>query len=504
MKLRDYQLRAVEMLREGLREGHTRQILCAPTGSGKTVIAAHLINEAIAKGSKAVFVCDLVALVAQTSQRLFSFGIPHGIAQGANTARRSLPVQVCSAQTLERRGFWPDLDLVINDEAHTQRKAMLEFIRRIGKPVVGLTATPFAKGLGETYSNVVNVTTTDQLVKEGWIVPLKAYAAREVDMSGAKVNNLGEWASGDVERRAGRIVGDIVSCWKEKTEQHFGGPVKTLVFSATVAHGEDLCREFQAAGFDFQQVSYRDGSDSERMSKIDAYRKGEITGLVSCEALAKGFDVEDVLCGISARPYRKSLASHIQQLGRVMRSSAGKDYALWLCHSGNYLGFWDEMLDFFASGVDKLDDGERASKIRKPTDIKAHLKCFGCGYIFPAGAQLSFCPSCGLEKARPRPDFEIVPGEMDVVQPESSRSWLQDQAYAWRHIQRVATMRRPGDYHLARKFALAQYRNWFGAWPRLDFKMDTEAPDARVESKVRKQLLKYWKAARNDKQHQEV
>ena len=61
---------------------------------------------------------------------------------------------------------------------------------------------------------------------------------------------------------------------------------------------------------------------------------------MSCEALAKGFDVPDVLCLIGARPYRKSLAAHIQQIGRVMRPSPGKEFALVLDFAGNVHGFY--------------------------------------------------------------------------------------------------------------------------------------------------------------------
>jgi superfamily II DNA or RNA helicase len=39
-ELRPYQLESVERLRQGIRDGHRSQLLCAPTGSGKTIIAA--------------------------------------------------------------------------------------------------------------------------------------------------------------------------------------------------------------------------------------------------------------------------------------------------------------------------------------------------------------------------------------------------------------------------------------------------------------------------------
>ncbi|TIT06446.1 MAG: helicase, partial [Mesorhizobium sp.] len=128
-----------------------------------------------------------------------------------------------------------------------------------------------------------------------------------------------------------------VQTWVEQTRIHFGKAVKTIVFSPSVKHGEELCRQFAEAGYNFQQISYLDGSDKERQDKIDEFSKpnSAIDGLVSCAVLTKGFDVPDVMCGISCRPYRKSFSSHIQEMGRVMRVAGNKEFGLWLDHSGN-------------------------------------------------------------------------------------------------------------------------------------------------------------------------
>ncbi|WP_017999061.1 DEAD/DEAH box helicase family protein [Paracoccus sp. N5] len=82
INLRDYQEDAVEALRQGIRIGTKRQILCAGTGAGKTVMAAHLLRQAHEKGSYALFLVDRVELVKQTSRTLDEYGIPHGIVQG--------------------------------------------------------------------------------------------------------------------------------------------------------------------------------------------------------------------------------------------------------------------------------------------------------------------------------------------------------------------------------------------------------------------------------------
>ena len=77
LELRPYQIAAIDDLRRrATRAGHKYQILCAPTGSGKTEMAFHLVQEALAKGTRLAFVCDRRVLVQQTHLRLSDYGIP--------------------------------------------------------------------------------------------------------------------------------------------------------------------------------------------------------------------------------------------------------------------------------------------------------------------------------------------------------------------------------------------------------------------------------------------
>ena len=104
-----------------------------------------------------------------------------------------------------------------------------------------------------------------------------------------------EWLDREVRERGGRIISDIVSEYAKMTVLHFGGPVKTLVFSADVAHGEELCQAFQMAGYDFRQTSHRD-SYLETKRLIEGFERGDFMGLVSVAKLTKGFDVPAEPC----------------------------------------------------------------------------------------------------------------------------------------------------------------------------------------------------------------
>jgi superfamily II DNA or RNA helicase len=207
-------------------------------------------------------ILDRIVLVDQTSQRLEKYNIYHGVHQADHWKyNTSELIQICSSQTLERRQDYPKMDLLIVDECHIARKQITALIKNNPKiRVVGLTATPFTKGLGEVYTNVVCGSTTEQLVISKWLSPLKVYIAKEIDMSGAK-KIAGEWSPDVVTERGMRITGDIVQEWIKKTHEVFGRPRKTIVFCAGVAHGQDLVRQFAEKGYNFVSVSYRETSE---------------------------------------------------------------------------------------------------------------------------------------------------------------------------------------------------------------------------------------------------
>lgn len=413
--LREYQTDAVERLRSGIRQGCRRQVLVAPTGAGKTEMAMNIISGAQEKGARAWFIVDRVSLIDQTSDRFGQYGIDHGIIQADHwLTDLNKPVQVASAQTLARRklDFLPDL--IVWDECHAQYQSIIDLIERAGKAkVIGLTATPFAAGMAENWDGLVNSTTVNKLLKEGFLAPLKIKACVSPDMTGAKKKFTGEYEEEEAGSRGITIIGDVVQTWVEQTRKHFGGPAKTIVFSPSVKHGAELCRQFSDAGYNFQQISYLDGDDDDRRAKIAEFRKPDsaIDGLVSCAVLTKGFDVPDVKVGISCRPYRKSFSSHIQEMGRVMRIAPGKEYGLWLDHSGNAISFADDTAWLFEYGVDSLSDAARRdSEVREPKEkTRKERFCAECGMQMAAGEFT--CSSCGWEKPQ-RGEIQIVQGEL--------------------------------------------------------------------------------------------
>jgi superfamily II DNA or RNA helicase len=482
LELRPYQDDAIEALRQGIREHKRRQVLVAPTGAGKTIIGLKLIAESQRKGSRAWFIVDRVSLIDQTSAVFSDYGIDHGVIQADHfLTDYSKPVQIASAQTLARRNVRDLPDLILWDEAHCSYKSVLDLIGRAAEAkVIGLTATPFTAGMAEQWDGLVNVTTVNKLLAEGFLSPLRIKACVSPDMAGAKKKFNGEYEEEEAGSRGIVIIGDVVKTWIEQTRKTFGGPVKTIVFSPSVKHGAELCRQFAEAGFNFQQISYLDGGDDDRRDKIAEFRKPDsaIDGLVSCAVLTKGFDVPDVLCGISCRPYRKSFSSHIQEMGRVMRIHPGKEFGLWLDHSGNSIAFADDTAWLFEYGVESLSNAaKKDSEVREPKEkTRKERFCGECGTQMETGNPC--CPACGWERPERGEiqfvqgeliDFELSMGERFEPRKGLRAECLKDPKAIWvAALSYTTSYSSKGPEH-ARKWAAGIWKGIYERWPPRSF-----------------------------------
>jgi superfamily II DNA or RNA helicase len=458
LSLRPHQSEVVEKITQGFADGHRCQLLYAPTGFGKTEVAMAIMKEVSRNFKKTAMVLDRIVLVDQTSARLSRYHIDHGVMMAGHWRYRPHErIQVCSAATLERRKQTLDIELLIIDECHINRKSTIELIKANPQmKVIGLTATPFTKGLGDLYTHVVGAKSTGALIEDGWLTPLRIFIAKEIDMTGAK-KVAGEWAQDEVSERGMKITGDIVAEWIKQTNRIFGKPVKTVVFSAGVAHGQDLARQFKEQGYNFVSISYKEDDEYKR-SMIEDFAKPdtEIHGLIATDILTRGFDVPDVMIGVSARPFSKSFSSHVQQMGRIMRPFEGKKYGVWLDHSGNYLRFRADWEKLFTEGVTELTkDGEKAKKEPDEKE-KKESKCPVCGALWTFNSNI--CGSCGYIK--PIKSVASVAGELHELAGEGDRMRAEQQSF----YSELLFYARSRDFKEG--WAAHKYKEKFGVFPR--------------------------------------
>jgi superfamily II DNA or RNA helicase len=521
INLYDYQSQAVEALRDNIRNGINKQILCAPTGSGKTVMATYLIKAAHEKGARAYFLCDRIALINQTSAVLDHYGIPHGVIQASHWRNRPDElIQVASQNTLERRGWPVGVDLMIVDEAHTIRKQTAEQIKKSNAVVIGLTATPFTPGLKELYQEIVSVTTTNRLIEEGKLCPFSIFAPVTIDMEGAKVVH-GEWTDSEAAERAMRIVGDVVQNYYK-----FGAGRKFIAFGANIAHCEQMQRELMNSGVRCELYTSHT-PDSERETILAEYRKPDssIRGLISVAALAKGFDVPDVSCLIIARPLRSSFAEHIQIMGRGLRSDPSDldKKCVVLDMAGNCVRFGGRMADFFENSVNELPEEEKKRKKKPPlydynefylegdevrhnggewvalayaprgcvpgldprwerTDKKQEQwkKCPKCTAVHKPRPE---CPECGFEY--PRREIIHEDGELTNLEFVAANKAEQLRWYAGIRYHQLK-------HNLNDGWSAHKFRDKFGIWPSPSMKaVDPSPPDAEISGWLKHQYIKW-------------
>jgi len=433
---RPFQTDAHEKLRQGAREKHRCQVIMAPTGAGKSYLGLRVIAEALKKGKRAMFLCDRKTLISQTSEVAESYGLwNHSIIQAQNP-RLDLDknFQIASVQTLFRRG-WPKSDVIVIDECHTLHKTWVDYVTsdECTAMVVGLSATPFSKGMAGIFTNLVNAATMNDLTESGVLVPMRIFSCQKPDMTGAPTKSNGEWTDKAAEAGELSIVGDVIKEWFT-----YARGLKTIVFGATILHCEELCKQFNEAGVP-AAVFCADTDDATRADLLAAFKPvdAELRVLISVEALAKGFDVKDVGCVCDCRPLRKSLSTAIQMWGRGLRSSpeTGKHECVLLDFSGNIVRFADDFSRLYFNGLDKLDEGEQLDKEIRKDEEKEVRNCPKCGYS-PMGKR---CVGCGYEP-EVRNALQHLPGEMKefelngkVLAPDLVHLFSQIATYAKTH-----------------------------------------------------------------------
>ena len=400
MKLRPYQVRAVDDLRELIRRGRRRVLLQAGTGAGKTVIAAEIIKSADDRQSHSLFLAHRRELVFQCSRKLRDFNVPHGIIM-AGEQPLARYCQVASIQTLWSRfrrfgrSHLPQADLLVFDECHrslapTYEKLVEQYPDAL---LIGLTATPArgdGRGLGDVYEDMVQCPPIPVLQEQEFLVGTRYFAPTIPDLEGLTVR-AGDYVESELEERMDKpvLVGDIVEHWGR-----LGSDRKTVVFATSVKHSIHLCNQFREAGVRCEHI---DGSTptGERDTILADLSRGEVQVVTNCMVLTEGWDQPDVSCAALARP-TKSLVLYLQMVGRILRAYPGKKDALIIDHAGtiHQHGFVEEFTDWTLE-PDTVQQNPIQAK-RQEHDVKP-ITCTNC---FATYVGRPVCPECGHANVR--------------------------------------------------------------------------------------------------------
>lgn len=469
--LRPHQADAITMVRNSLLGTGIKRVVCAmPTGAGKTRFAAELVNMANARGNRVAFTVPALSLIDQTIEAFENEGIyAINVMQGNHPRKDPNPkVHIISVQTLAKRER-PDVGMVIVDECHIRSKVISQWMQDCPSTTfVGLSATPWARGMADEWQALVSPVTIQQLIDAGFLSQFRVFAPTHPDLTTVRVK-AGDYHEGDLSSvmSDNRLVADVVTTWKQRA-----AGLPTLVFAVDRAHAEKLQAQFSAAGV---SMGYCDAHVDRVARKVlfDQMAAGKIAGICNVGTLTTGVDA-DIRCVVLARP-TKSEMLFVQMIGRGLRLADGKDHCVILDHADNHarLGFVTDIHHGkLLSGTDKTPPTAREKGESTPKE------CPKCGVLLKSRE----CFACGFVAQRVS-EVEPEPGELVEVKARKPKAAMVDKQAFWSMAQHVDAERGKGG-----KLALALYKAKFGVWPRgLD---DTRRqPDAEFLSYERSRRI---------------
>lgn len=414
-ELRPYQNEIIDRTRAAMLRGSRSLLIVSPTGSGKTALTAHMLSTASSKGMPSLFVVHRRELVKQSIRTFTKVGVRHGIIAAGFYPEKAPLVQIASVQTLARR--WQDYRkpaLIVWDECHhVAAKGWSDIHKALPEAYhVGLTATPQrldGRGLGAWFKEMIDGPQVAWLIENGFLSRYKMFAPPGISTVGMHTR-YGDFVKSEMESAADRptITGDAIKHYLK----HAAGK-RAVVFCVSVEHSKHVVEQFRSAGVEAAHVDGETNVD-ERDRSIARFESGQIKVLSNVELFGEGFDLPAIEVAILLRP-TASLGLYLQQVGRALRPSPGKESAIILDHAGNCErhGLPDEervwSLDGRGSGK---GDGASAGS------VKVCPKCFA--------AQFSGAPKCKLcghvfEVNTAARQVENVDGELVEVDAEALR-----------------------------------------------------------------------------------
>lgn len=550
LRLRPFQATANGRVRELFRAGVRKIVLVSPTGSGKTVMSADIIEGAVAKGNRVVFLAHRKELIDQASRTLDAIGVDHGVIKSGHYRKRPhLPVQVASVQTLAARRRcpvcggvasagvlgpvpvepcencsgtgkiakkMPEASVVVVDECHrslspTHLSLIEAFLEQNSDALIlGLTATPWrldGRGLSDVYETLVLTIEVQELIEQGFLLPLRVFAPDKPDLQRVAKTRIGDYDLGELSlvMRQDKLVGNIVQKWLELGEQR-----QTVVFATSCEHSQDIVRRFVEAGV---KAEHLDGQtpEPEREAILTRLATKQTRIVSNVDVLVEGYDLPDLGCVVLARP-TESLTRYLQQVGRCMRPAEGQTYAVVIDHAGcvHTHGLPTDPRRWTLDARRKKGNGASEG------EMSITVVCEQCGAL--RRAEAGFCPVCsGIQVAvfRGLPteeDGELV--EYKATYPCASCQSANVKVASWNEVEVVVNCRDCGakNYEVDR-FAASQasellkkkewrrlehvrlsrgfkdgwtahqFKRLFGAFPPRDWTLDATRTPAPTKSK---------------------
>ena len=339
--LRDYQKEMIARIRE-VWNRHRSVMVQMPTGTGKTHVLATIVNNVVSGGAGKVLVVahrrELISQIRETVGAFRSFA----------SAQDDKIIKVESIQTIARRidstlNFIPDL--VIIDEAH---HALAKTYRVLWEKwpqakFLGLTATPCrmnGTGFTDLFDVLITSWSVAKFIEKGI---LSAFESVSIPIDGEEqrlIDTLQKrGADGDyLVKEMDEVLNKRPSIERlyRNMEQH-AQDKKGIVYAISIGHARNIAEYYSLQGTKAVAIDSRTPK-MERKHLVEEFKTGSIQVLVNVDIFSEGFDCPDVEFVQMARP-TLSLSKYLQQVGRGLRKSEGKEKCMLIDSVGLFQVF---------------------------------------------------------------------------------------------------------------------------------------------------------------------
>lgn len=415
-KPRWYQQEACDAFWQFVETNHDASrnpVLVLPTGTGKSVIIAYIIQHAVKTWDniRVLMLTHVGELVKQNAGKLSSIwpeadiGICSATLGHKDTENSIIFGNVQSVAPLLKRdaNAFGMRNLIVIDECHmlsedenSQYRQVIAALKKLRPQmrVLGLSATPY-RMKGGYLTEQKNAVFTDivydlnsqfeRLIKEGYLAPVTTLKTKpHVDLTGVGTR-AGDYKLDELQKACGddaMLKNSLVEVVKRSS-----GRRAWIVFIAGIENCNKCAQLLREMSVSAYAVNSSFSAD-ENATKIEAFRKGEIRCLVSADQLTTGFDVPQVDLIAMLRP-TKSPGLYVQMIGRGLRPAEGKTDCLVLDFARNIERLGPINNPFIRARTEKKASSKQQAPVRS---------CPGCQAYIPV--QATVCPHCGQKIER--------------------------------------------------------------------------------------------------------
>lgn len=330
---RPYQQKAAAAIHREWDAGNKKTLVVMPTGTGKTIVFASIVNDQVTKGEHVLILAHREELLQQASDKLkMVTGLETALEKAQNSALDSdKMVVVASVQTLSKQNRlmkYPRdyFGTIIIDEAHHTAaktyKGILEHF--IDAKVLGVTATPDRsdmKSLSDIFDSLAFEYKLPDAIREGYLCKINTKTIPvEVDISKVHIN-AGDFSAQDLGNVLDLYLDTIADAIVRECQNR-----KTVIFTPLVRISKRLCNILNKRNFKTAEVN---GASADREDVLKGFDNGEYKALTNAMLLTEGWDCPTVDCIICLRP-TKSRSLYAQIVGRGTRLCEGKKNLLVL------------------------------------------------------------------------------------------------------------------------------------------------------------------------------